>query len=175
MQRQPVSPARPGSARWRRPLLVLLAAAGLAFVFVTSARLPVIAATRFDLGGAPNVFMTRQGYRWLMGFLAGAVPLVVAFLPALIGRRWPQLLNIPNREYWLAPERRADTLASVESRTMLLAAVMIAFMCFTHWLVLEANAAVPMQLAGTPLVIGVGAFAIFVIGWIVALRTRFRR
>ncbi len=175
MQRQPVSPVRPGSERWRGLLVVLLAAAGLMFVLATAARLPDIAATRFDLGGTPNVFMDRQGYRWLMGFLVGVVPLFVAFLPTLIGRRWPQLLNIPNRDYWLAPERRADTLASVGSRTMLLAAVMIAFMCFTHWLVLEANAAVPMQLAGTPLLIGVGAFAIFVIGWIVALRTRFRR
>jgi len=170
-----VNPASPGSGRWRAGLLVLLAAAGVAFVLVTSAQLPAIAATRFDLGGAPNVFMTRQGYRWLMGFLVGFVPLLVAFLPALIGSRWPQLLNIPNRDYWLAPERRAETLASVGSRTMLLAAVMIALMCFTHWLVLEANAAVPMKLAGTPLVVGVGAFAIFVIGWIVALHTRFRR
>jgi hypothetical protein len=109
------------------------------------------------------------------GLFFSLVPLIVAFLPALIGARWPQLLNIPNRNYWLAPERRAQTLASVGSRTMLLAAVMIAFMCFTHWLVLEANAAVPMKLAGTPLVIGVGAFSAFVIGWIVALRTRFRR
>ena len=175
MQRQPVSPAGPGLARRRGYLVFLLAAAGLAFVLVTSAQLPAIAATRFDLGGAPNVFVTRQGYRWLMGFLVGVVPLFVAFLPALIGARWPQLLNIPNRDYWLAPERRAQTLASVESRTMLLAAVMIAFMCFTHWLVLEANAAVPMRLAGIPLVIGVGAFLAFVIGWIVALRTRFRR
>jgi hypothetical protein len=166
---------QPASGWWRGWLLLAVAAAGLAFVLETSARLPAIAATRFDLGGAPNVFMTRQGYRWLMGVLVGFVPLLVAFLPVLIGRRWPQLLNIPNRDYWLAPERRADTLASVESRTMLLAAVMIVFMCFTHWLVLEANAAVPMKLAGTPLVVGVGAFAFFVIGWMVALRTRFRR
>jgi hypothetical protein len=175
MQRQPVSPAGPGSARRRGFLVFLLAAAGLAFVIVTAARLPDVAATRFDLGGAPNAFITRQGYRWLMGILVGVVPLFVAFLPALIGARWPQLLNIPNRDHWLAPERRAQTLASVESRTMLLAAAMIAFMCFTHWLVLEANAADPMKLAGTPLVLGVGAFLAFVTGWIVALHMRFRR
>ncbi len=175
MQRQLVNPAGQGSARRWGYLVFLLAAAGLAFVVVTAARLPAIAVTRFDLGGAPNVFMTRQGYRWLMGFLVGVVPLFVAFLPALIGARWPHLLNIPNRDYWLEPERHPQTLASVGSRTRLLAAVMIVFMCFTHWLVLEANAAVPMKLAGTPLVIGVGVFLAFVIGWIVALRTRFRR
>jgi hypothetical protein len=66
----------------------LLAAAGIAFVVATAARLPAIAATRFDLGGAPNVFMSRQGYRWLMGILVGVIPLLVAFLPALIGARW---------------------------------------------------------------------------------------
>jgi hypothetical protein len=170
-----VSPDTPESGWWRGFLLVLLAAAGLAFVLVTAARLPAIAATRFDFGGAPNAFVSSQGYRWLMGFLVSFVPLLVAFLPALIGSRWPQLLNIPNRDYWLAPERRAVALASVGSRTMLLAAVMIVFMCFSHWLVLEANAAAPMKLAETPLFIGVVAFAAFVIGWIVALRARFRR
>jgi hypothetical protein len=170
-----VTPAGPGSGWWRGVLLVLLAAAGLAFVLATAAQLPAIAATRFDLGGTPNAFVSRQDYCWLMGFLVGFVPLLVGFLPRLVGARWPRLLNIPDRDYWLAPERRAETLASIESRTMLLASVMIAFMCFSHWLVLEANAKAPMKLAETPLFIGVVAFAAFVIAWIVALHARFRR
>jgi hypothetical protein len=91
----------------------------------------------------------------------------------LIGRRWPQLLNIPNRDHWIAPERRTDTLAAIESRMQLLAAAMIAFICFVHWLVMRANAINPPRLDESLFFVGLGSFAVFIIGWIIAFRRRF--
>lgn len=169
-----MSASMPG-ARWQAILVVALALGAGAFVYLTSARLPEIAATRFAAGGDPVAFMTRGTYRVFMVWLVSAVPLLVAFLPPFIGARWPQLLNIPNREHWIAAERRAETLASVAARAMLLAAVMIVFLCFTHWLVVEANASPARQLSGTPFLAALGAFAAFMIGWIVTFRARFRR
>lgn len=169
-----MSPRLPG-ARPQAILVVALALGAAVFVYVTSERLPEIAATRFAAGGDPVAFMTRGAYRVFMVWLVSAVPLLVAFLPQFIGARWPQLLNIPNREYWLAAERRPDTLASVAARTLLLAAVMILFLCFTHWLVVEANASPARRLSGAPLLAALGAFVAFMIGWIAAFRRRFRR
>jgi hypothetical protein len=154
--------------------LVALALGAAAFVFLTSARLPEIAATRFAAGGDPVAFMTRGTYRVFMVWLVSAVPLLVAFLPPFIGARWPHLLNIRNRDHWLAAERRAETLASVAARTALLAAVMILFLCFMHWLVVEANASPARKLSGAPFLAALGAFVAFMIGWIVAFRARFR-
>lgn len=162
-------------ARPQAILIVALALGAAVFVYVTSARLPEIAATRFAAGGDPVAFMTRGTYRVFMVWLVSAVPLLVAFLPPFIGARWPQLLNIPNRDYWIAAERRAETLASVAARTLLLAAVMILFLCFTHWLVVEANASPARRLSGAPLLAALVAFVAFMIGWIVAFRRRFRR
>ena len=163
----------------RRTSAILLTAAlalgAGVFVYLTSARLPEIAATRFAAGGDPVAFMTRGTYRVFMVWLVSAVPLLVAFLPQFIGARWPQLLNIPNREYWIAAERRAETMASVAARTMLLAVAMILFLCFTHWLVLEANVAPTRRLSGGPLLAALGAFVAFKIGWIFAFRARFHR
>lgn len=156
-------------------LVVALALGAAAFVYLTSAQLPEVPATRFGAGGDPVAFMTRGTYRVFMIWLVAVVPLLVAFLPQFIGARWPQLLNIPNRQHWIAAERRAETLASVAARTELLAAVMILFLCFTHWLVVEANAGPARRLSGGPFLAGLGAFVAFVIGWIVAFRARFRR
>jgi hypothetical protein len=103
------------------------------------------------------------------------VPMFVALLPKLVGRRWPHLLNIPNRDYWLAPERRPGTLAAVESRTTLLAGAMIVFVCYVHWLVVQANAAMPRRLDAAQFIVGLGVFAVFIISWIVAFYARFRR
>ncbi len=169
-----MSPSIPG-ARSQAILVVVLALGASVFVYLTSARLPEIAATRFGAGGDPVAFMARGTYRVFMIWLVCAVPLLVAFLPQFIGARWPQLLNIRNREYWIAPERRAETLASVAARAMLLAAAMIVFLCFTHWLVVQANASPARQLSGVPFLAGLAAFVAFMIGWIVAFRARFRR
>jgi hypothetical protein len=85
------------------------------------------------------------------------------------------LLNIPNREYWLAPERSTETLASLGSRTALLAIAMIALICFVHVLVVRANAGNGPELDQRLLLTGLGTFIAFMIGWIASLYRRFRR
>jgi hypothetical protein len=154
--------------------IVVLALAALIFVVMTGASLPEFAATRFGMGGDPNAFMSGRGYTVYMSVLVTVVPLLVALLPRLIGRRWPQLLNISNRDHWLAPERLTDTLAAIESRTKLLATVMILFLCFVHWLVVRANTANPPRLDESLFLVGLGSFAVFMISWIIAFRRRFR-
>src|SRR4029450_10378949 len=108
--------------------LILVAAGALAaaaFIYISSAGFPDVGATHFDARGAPNATMSRGVYRGYMAFLVIVVPLLVAALPIWVSQRWPMLLNIPNREYWLAPERSAETLASLRARTASLAVAMI--------------------------------------------------
>lgn len=156
------------------PLLAILATATILFVYITSASLPGVLATHFDARGEPNAFMSRDGYRLFMTFMILFVPFMIAVLPRLIGARWPQLLNIPNRGYWLAPERRAATLVSVYSLTTLPAAATIGLMCFVHWLVMDAHKSASPQLDSRLLWAGLLLFVGFTIGWIVAFYVRFR-
>jgi len=159
-----------------RPLrVVILAAAGLLFILATSAGMPEVAATRFGGAGEPNAFMTRFGYQVFMAFLVTVVPLLVAFLPRLVGGRWPYLLNIPHRTYWLAPERREATLAAVEAHTAFLATILILLICYVHWLLMQANAANPPRLDIGLFFAGMGVFAVVLAAWIVRLFRRFSR
>ncbi len=160
---------------WKFFQIALLGGAALVFVTMTSADLPVFPAAHFGADGTPNAFMTRRGYVAFMYFFVAVVPLFVSLLPVLVGRRWPNSLNIPNSDYWLGPERRPDTFATVESRTRLLAGAMIVFICYVHWLVVQANAAMPQRLDEAQLMVGLGIFALFVIGWIGSFYMRFRR
>jgi hypothetical protein len=158
--------------------LVLVAATAISaavFIFVSSADFPDVGATHFDTRGQANATMSRGVYRGYMAFLVLVVPLLVAGLPAVVARRWPMLLNIPSRDYWLAPERGADTLASLRARTALLAIVMIALITFVHVLVLRANAGDEPELDQQLLLVGLATFVAFIIGWIVSLYRRFRR
>jgi uncharacterized membrane protein len=165
-----------GKSGWSGLLIVAaLAAAAYIYVFVTSASLPDVAATHFNVHGEPNALSSRNSYRGFMAFLILVIPLMLAGLPILFARRWPQLLNIPNRNYWLAPERIDDTMSALGARTALLAAATIGLQCFVHRLVLAANAADRPELDQRTLLIGLGIFAAFMIGWIVSLYRRFRR
>lgn len=156
-------------------LVAVVAAAAAAFIYLSSAGFPDVGATHFDARGEPNATMSRGVYRGYMAFLVIVVPLLVAGLPVWVSRRWPMLLNIPNREYWLAPERSADTLASLRARTAFLAIAMILLISFVHLLVMRANAGDEPELDQQLLLIGLGAFLTLMIGWIVSLYRRFRR
>jgi Protein of unknown function (DUF1648) len=166
----------PKKSIWMGLLAVaMLSAAAFAYVFVTSASLPDVAATHFNVRGEPNALTSRNSYRGFMALLIVVIPLTLAGLPVVFARRWPQLLNIPNREHWLSPERIEATLSSLGARTALLAAATIGLQCFVHRLVLAANAADRPELDQRTLLIGLGIFAAFMIGWIVSLYRRFRR
>ncbi len=160
---------------WKFFQIALLGGAALVFVTMTSADLPEFPAAHFGADGTPNALMTRRGYVAFVYFFVAVVPLFVSLLPVLVGRRWPNSLNIPNSDYWLGPERRPDTFATVESRTRLLAGAMIVFICYVHWLVVQANAAMPQRLDEAQFMVGLGIFALFIIGWIGSFYMRFRR
>ena len=155
--------------------VAVLSAGAIAYVFVSSASLPDVTATHFNVRGEPNALASRNSYRAFMAILIIGIPLLIAGVPAVFARRWPQLLNIPNRAHWMAPDRVEETLSSLRTRTALLAAATIGLQCFVHRLVLSANAAERSELDQQTLLVGLGVFAAFIVGWIVSLYRRFRR
>ena len=50
--------------------------------------------------------MPRAHYLFMMGMLIGGIPLIMLFAFCWLPRRIPRLANIPNRNFWLAPEHR---------------------------------------------------------------------
>src|SRR5207237_1170658 len=97
----------------RAPIIILgLLYFGLPVSLAYSAgELPERVATHFDASGQPNGWMSRHGHIIFIMLLGLALPLLVAgsffclrFFP---GRG----INLPHREYWLAPERRAGTFS----------------------------------------------------------------
>lgn len=74
-------------------------------------QLPDTMSSHFNGAGAPNGFQSKAGFFLLFTVMMGAVGLVMAFgVPALVASR-PEITNLPNKEHWLAPERRPATLA----------------------------------------------------------------
>jgi hypothetical protein len=154
---------------------ILLLVALAAFVVVTSQALPPVVASHFGVGGSPNGFMSRGTYTVIMLVLVVVPPSLLVFLPSSMVRKGGARLNIPNREYWLAPERREATAAYVSNQSRLFAAAVALFLAYTHWLVVRANAAVPVALPQAPFYAGLGTFLVIVLLWVLALYAHFGR
>src|SRR5690554_6551235 len=99
-----------------------------AWVAVSSQTLPSLVASHFDASGKADGYMPRGVYTAFVSILVAGAPLLVALLPYWVIRDDGTNLNIPNKQYWLAPERRETTLALVRGHGRWLAAVVALFL-----------------------------------------------
>ena len=157
-----------------RVLLVVLVATG-GFVLLSSNGLPNVVASHFGPGGAASGAMGKGAYTVFMLVMAIGVPLLVAGSTLLVRKLPPQLVNLPNKRHWLAPERRAASFEALGSLSMGFAAGLAIFLGFVHWLVVRANAVRPPRLEEGWFFFALAAFGIATLCWIVALYRRFGR
>jgi uncharacterized membrane protein len=155
-------------------VFVVFLLVGAGFVMSTTALLPERVASHFGAGGQANGYMTRDGYRWFMFFFTVGFPLLLVLAIAGLPRLIPQYTNIPHREYWLAPERRAQAFDFLTTHALWFGILLVLFMCAVHWLVVQANTQRPPQLANGPFLLSLGLFLAALVVWIITLTRQFR-
>jgi len=100
-------------------------------------------------------------------------PLVPAALCLLVRLLPDSLINLPHREYWLAPERRDETAGYLVGHMLWLSCMMSGLTIVLHQMTVEANLQAPPQLSNTTW----GYMAMFLVGlflWIFMLVRHFR-
>ena len=132
-------------------------------------------ATHFDGMGNPNGWMSRNGYAAFMTVLGIGLPLLVMGMVRVAPAWFPRRLNIPNRSYWLAPDRREETIQFLNTHMAWLATWMVSFVIAIHHLVLMANASQPARLPHAAFFVVMGSFLAVVALWAALLWYRFRR
>jgi hypothetical protein len=157
-----------------RLLLVSLLLA-VALVLGTGSSLPPMVASHFAAGGAANGFMPRGSYLRFITVLLVGLPLLIVLLSNITSILPARFINLPNREYWLAPERQADTLAYLGKQGARFGVILATFICFAHWLVLQANAHSPPLFPESIFLIGMAAFLVGLVIWLGGLIVHFRR
>jgi hypothetical protein len=139
----------------------------------TVSSLPPLIASHFDGSGNPTAQMSRDFYAKFLYFMGVGLPIAMVALLTFIYSNAGNM-KMPNREYWLAPERIAHTRALLVSHGVWFGCLMSAMVCYVHWLILDAHRVMPPHLSNR-LVTG-GLFVFFVVagGWIIALLRHFR-
>ena len=152
---------------------LLFLAVALAFVWGTSDGLPPLMASHFGPQGHADGFMPRSGYMGFILVLLLGIPLLLAFLPMALARMDVKSMNLPNGHYWLAPERREQTFAFLRLHFIAFASVLVVFMTYVHWLVVQANQLQPPQLSMPAIIAGLLALTAALVVWLIVLFRRF--
>jgi len=168
-------PASPALKRlWHAPafVLVLLYGALLVLLFSTVPDMPQRVAIHFNAEGEADNWAGRTTHAL---FIAGLPLLITALFAGLaaLTTRFPKLLNIPRRDYWLAPERLRFTAALMLRWLLWLACLITIFFGALHWIVLLANQTQPAKLSMSHLLPLVMHFLIACMIWTASLLMRF--
>jgi hypothetical protein len=118
--------------------LALAYAVFFACIYATAGILPLRVSSHFDAAGQPNGWMNRDSYLGFTCAMGIGLPLFIAGVAALAARSPVGSFKIPNRAYWLAPERRAFTVAIMIRFMIGFASMLVLFLTGMHLLVVAA-------------------------------------
>ncbi len=153
-------------------VLLLVLAAGQAAWFWP--QLPETVASHFDGSDRPDAWSSRGEFFAVHGGVLVLTALVFLGLPRVIGRLPNSLINLPNKRYWLAPERRRESLDHLARQLHWFGAASTALVIYVVQIVIDTNISSEYQLSDT-MVWALVLYGLFVIVWLVKLLSRFGR
>ena len=124
-------------------------------------QLPEKMASHFNAGGQPDGWMNKGSFVGLMVLIQFGLAAMMFGIGRLTRVLPPSMINVPNREYWLADERREQTLQDSESMLAWIAAGTSVFLMVIFWLTFDANIGEDQQLNST---ISWIALAVYLLG-----------
>lgn len=157
------------------PFYVLLLSLGLGTADMVGnyAALPDTVATHFDMSGQPNDWMSKTGFLAVSLSVLALLAGTFMGLPALIGKFPDSMINVPHKEYWLAPQRRSQTLNWFARQLHWFGSMTVLFMIWVFHQVIRFNLGNSMAHGKSfwfPLI----AFFLFTIFWSLRLYLKFR-
>ena len=153
--------------------LICLNVFAVVFIVYTAQYLPDKVATHFGTNNHADGWMSRSGYLLFLLCFMISTSAFVSFLVGTLPRKFPQWTNIPNRDHWLAPERRDESVRFLSTHGKRLGSLIVMMMLGMHYSILLANHMRPPMLPASTFTSILLGFALALIWWIVRLYRRF--
>lgn len=156
-------------------LFVTLAVFAAAYLYSVYDTLPEVVASHFDAYGNPNGWASKQAF--LVFFIGvSVIPAVLVFVvPAIIKALPVNLINLPNKRYWLSPERSDKTLDFLTSHFAWFGCAVYGLMLYVFDYAVGTNLHPDHRPDPNSMWIALIAFAGFAAVWSVLLAVRFFR
>jgi hypothetical protein len=144
-----------------------------ALLAATYGEWPAQVATHFNLQGKPDSWMDRVWNLVAYAALGIGLPLFIYGIFALSSLFPTNLINLPQRDYWLAPERRAATFVELRRQALWLGCLIVLFVAGLYLITLDANRQQPVALSPMYVALLLAAFFLGVAIWVAFLFRRF--
>ena len=136
-------------------------------------RLPESLPAHFNAGGIAQSFASKNVVFAVYLGGGGLVMLMFLALGSRLGKVPERSINLPHKAYWLAPERRAETFATLARRLHWFGVATLALFFDMFQQIFKAVLGPARTLDHAPW--SVGAYVAFAVIWVIALMARFRR
>lgn len=151
---------------WRLPLGLTVAIVAALCIRVANvwSELPETMGSHFSLSGEPDAFMSKAGFFGFMALLGGGTVALLFAMPRVILRLPARLINLPNRDYWLANDaRRVEALSRLSSVLAWMAMATAALLVLATELAVRANL-YQRPFENGPFLVFLGVYFVVVIG-----------
>ncbi len=135
--------------------------------------LPDRLASHFAASGMPNGWMTKAQFMLMYAVMLLPALAIEFWVSHRIANKPDAKLNLPNKQYWLAPERRAETFAYFETFFAWYGCVFLFVMVFAMGLAMRTNFDTPPRLPTGPIVSDIAGFVLFNVAAVIAMLRRF--
>lgn len=102
-------------------------------------RIPDRMAIHFNAAGTADGWGPKLRFFETFGLIFNMIALLFWGLPLLLRRVPDSMMNLPNKDYWLAPERRKQTLDRIVGQLLFFGAVTLLLLDGVLYLCLRAN------------------------------------
>lgn len=135
--------------------------------------LPAKMASHFGPSGQADGWMPKDAFMMMNASLLLFTALLLGSIRTLLQYVPDDAINLPNKEHWLAPERRDGTLRVISSYFLWFAVATTALLAAITHLVYQANLSQLPNLGSLTWVI-LGAYLVYTLCWTVSLTRRFK-
>ena len=151
--------------------LILLFAAILQSIYYYP-KMPDMMASHFGNRGFPNGWSSKNTFFLIYSGAIAMIGLIFFSLPLSFKLFPDSRINLPNKDYWLSPERREETIAFINKQMTIFGMATLVLMIATFELVFRTNQQKIPHLSSSMWLFLAG-YVIFTIIWLVQFIRRF--
>jgi uncharacterized membrane protein len=151
-------------------LLLVAAALHAAYYYP---RLPAMMASHFDAQGNPDGWLPKESFFKMHAITFAGLSLFLLAMSFAVRVMPAWMVNVPRKDYWLAPERRGQSLAYVSRVLLWIGNATMLFLIATIDGVFRANLAAPVRMP-VDFWIWLAGLLLFVVAVSIRLHLHFR-
>jgi uncharacterized membrane protein len=161
----------------RLPKLLFVGLAAYAAIHFSSyyPQLPDAVASHFNARGVANGWQVKSAFFSVFVGVSVLAAVVGFGIPRLIMALPTELINLPNKRYWLAPEHRAESLQFLSAFFAWFGCAVFLVLILTFDYAIQSNLHPDHRPDVSRLWYTLAGFVVFILVWMMRMLTRFLR